>query len=61
MKIKNFSFQLFDIYKHDSDCWGTSLLTFGLLGKSLFGFNADEDGWYIDLFWFIEFKVKNIN
>lgn len=58
---KHFSFELFGFYKHDSDCWGINLLTIGLMGKSLFGFNTDEDGWYVDILWFIEFKVKNIN
>jgi len=59
--MKNFNLELFDIYKYDSDCWGINLLTFGLMGKSLFGFNADEVGWYVELFWCIEWKVKNIN
>ncbi len=57
----NFSLKLFDIYKYDSDCWGVNLLTFGIVERSLFGFNADEDGWYLSLIWTQEWKVKNIN
>ena len=52
-----FNFQLFDIYKHDSDCWGMNILTFGMLGKSLFGFNSDEDGCYLSLAWTAELKI----
>lgn len=51
--------ELFNIYKYDSECWGIGFLTCGLMERSLFSFHSDEDGWYLNLFWFIDFKIRD--
>ena len=57
--IKRFRFEFFGFYKYDSECWGVNLLSFGVMDKSLFGFNSDEDGWYLELFWLIDCKIRD--
>lgn len=59
MKMIKVNLELFDIYRFDKDCWGINILTCGLLSRSLFGFNSDEDGLYLNLLWVLEMKIQN--
>ena len=59
MKMIKINLELFEIYRFDKDCFGINIFTCGLLDRSLFGFNSDEDGYYLNLFWFIEIKINN--
>ena len=51
-------FELFGLYRYDEDCWGISFLTVGMMSRSFLSIDSDEDGWYINLFWLIESKIK---
>ena len=55
------SLELFSIYKFDEDCWGASLLSCGITGRSLFSIDSDEDGLYLNLLWYIELKIGSKN
>jgi hypothetical protein len=53
------SLELFKVYKHDEDCWGMNILSCGMMDRALFGFHSDEDGWYLNIFWFCEWKIRD--
>lgn len=51
--------ELFNFYKYDAECWGFNLLTCGLLDRSFFSLNSDEDGWYLSFFWICDWKIRD--